>query len=181
MIWMAGLDMGCFYFNRAWLDYRGRTLEQEFGNGWAEGVHPEDLDRCVQHYISSFERRASFAMSYRLQDHRGEFHWILDRGVPHYAADGTFLGFYGGCAETPADSTVARVGQLREALQEMRVFAERLAEAEACTIGTHPQGTFEARAHELQNFARHHAVSEIGRLATDMITYGRIEQGACLR
>ena len=102
MIWMSGTDMGCFYFNRAWLDFRGRTLADEFGNGWAEGVHPDDLERCVQHYASSFQRRAAFAMSYRLQHHTGEFRWILDRGAPHWAADGQFLGFFGGCAETPA-------------------------------------------------------------------------------
>src|SRR4051812_41290539 len=84
LIWMSGMDMGCFYFNRGWLDFRGRSIEQEFGNGWAEGVHPDDLDRCVQHYISSFEKRFPFAMSYRLQHHSGEYRWILDRGVPHY-------------------------------------------------------------------------------------------------
>lgn len=73
MIWMSGADMGCFYFNRAWLDFRGRTLQEEFGNGWAEGVQPDDLERCVQHYVSSFERREAFAMSYRLRHHTGEF------------------------------------------------------------------------------------------------------------
>src|SRR5688572_16933497 len=73
MIWMSGLNLGCFYFNRAWLDYRGRTHEEEFGNGWAEGVHPDDLAACVQHYVSSFEHRAAFAMSYRLQHHSGEY------------------------------------------------------------------------------------------------------------
>src|SRR3954465_11411056 len=87
MIWMSGLDMGCFYFNRAWLDFRGRTLEKEFGNGWAEGGHPEDVERCVNHYISCFQRRLAFAMTYRLRNWEGEFRWILDRGAPHYSAD----------------------------------------------------------------------------------------------
>src|SRR5688572_16011200 len=136
MIWMSGSDMGCFYFNRAWLDYRGRTGEQEFGNGWAEGVHPEDLDRCVQHYISSFEKRVPFAMSYRLRRYCGEYRWILDRGAPHYASDGEFLGFYGGCAETCTDATGARVSELRRVLHEMRAFAERVAgEAHALRSG----------------------------------------------
>src|ERR1051325_7326155 len=99
MIWMSGRDMGCFYFNRAWLDYRGRTLEEEFGNGWTEGVHPEDMECCVQHYVSCFERHVAFAMSYRLLHWSGEYRWILDRGAPHFSAEGEFLGFYGGCAE----------------------------------------------------------------------------------
>lgn len=125
MIWMSGTDLGCFYFNRAWLDFRGRTLQQESGNGWAEGVHPEDLEPCVQHYIGSFEKRVPFAMSYRLLHHAGDYRWILDRGAPHFDADGKFLGFYGGCAETHPDSTVERIKELRHSLHEMHEFAER--------------------------------------------------------
>src|ERR1044071_3690543 len=140
MIWMSGSDMGCFYFNRAWLEYRGRTLQEEFGNGWAEGVHPEDMERCVQHYVTSFERRAAFAMSYRLKHHSGEFRWILDRGAPHYSAQGEFLGFFGGCAETPAEAALGRLKELREALREMEQFAGQIAIREAEALRQYTAG-----------------------------------------
>src|SRR5579883_2861798 len=112
MIWMSGLDMGCFYFNHAWLEFRGRSLEEEQGNGWAEGVHPADMARCVNHYISCFERRVAFAMSYRLKHRSGEFRWILDRGAPHFLPDGTFLGYFGGCAEIISAGSINRHMQL---------------------------------------------------------------------
>jgi PAS domain S-box-containing protein len=185
MIWMSGADMGCFYFNRAWLDFRGRSLQEEFGNGWAEGVHPDDLERCVQHYVSSFDRREAFAMSYRLMHHSGEYRWILDRGAPHWSADGEFLGFYGGCAETPAEVAVERIAQLRQALQEMRGFAERLAQKEAHAMAHDLSGdeTREAKARRehLEHRARQNAAAQIGKLAADMMRYDRIENGACLR
>jgi PAS domain S-box-containing protein len=187
MIWMSGKDLGCFYFNRAWLDYRGRTLAEEFGNGWAEGVHPEDLERCVQHYVSSFERRVAFAMSYRLRHHSGEYRWILDRGAPHYDADGEFLGFFGGCAETPAEVAVERITQLRDALKEMKDFADRVAAKESENAPLYSSG-LDSRSSELaagrsglECRARKNAADQIGRLAADMLVYDRIANGACLR
>jgi PAS domain S-box-containing protein len=193
MIWMSGPDMGCFYFNRAWLDYRGRTTEQEFGNGWAEGVHPEDLERCVQHYITSFKKQIPFAMSYRLQHHTGEYRWILDRGAPHYTPDRQFLGFFGGCVETPVDdsipriqqlSVVARLHHLRLAVDQMRDFADRLAEKEAHKLlrrSTHAE-SLESKASRLsfEHRSRHHAAEQISQLAADMRTYDRIPNGVCL-
>lgn len=185
MIWMSGSDMGCFYFNRAWLDFRGRTAEQEFGNGWAEGVHPDDLQRCVQHYVGSFEQRVSFAMSYRLLHHGGEYRWILDRGVPHYDADGEFLGFYGGCAETPPEAAVDRIKDLRVALREMRDFAERVAAEEAHTLGGYSSGreTLQAKSRRLhsEHRLRQNAATQIGKLAADMLIYDRIRNGVCLQ
>jgi len=183
MIWMSGADMGCFYFNRAWLDFRGRTLEEEFGNGWAEGVHPEDMDRCVQHYVSSFQRRIAFAMSYRLKDANGEFQWILDRGAPHYSADGEFLGFFGGCAVTPAEVAVARITELRNTLHEIHAFALRVAQREADSLRLDFQSEshdFETARNQLERRTREHAANLIGNLAKDMLTYDRIERGACL-
>jgi PAS domain S-box-containing protein len=99
MIWMSGADMLCTFFNKGWLDFTGRPLEQELGNGWAEGVHPEDLDCCSKVYINSFQARHSFTMEYRLRRRDGEYRWILDNGGPRFAADGTFLGYIGSCID----------------------------------------------------------------------------------
>ncbi len=99
MVWMSGPDKLCNYFNKSWLDFVGRTLEQELGNGWAENVHPDDFQRCLQIYASSFDARQPFEMHYRLRHHSGEFRWILDHGVPRFASDGTFEGYVGGCLD----------------------------------------------------------------------------------
>jgi PAS domain S-box-containing protein len=99
MVWMSGTDKLCYYFNKSWLDFVGRSLEQEKGNGWAENVHPEDFDRCLKIYVDSFEARQPFEMEYRLRHHRGQYRWILDHGVPRYSAGGTFEGYIGGCLD----------------------------------------------------------------------------------
>lgn len=187
MIWIAGLDMGCFYFNRAWLDFRGRLLAQEYGHGWAEGVHPDDLDQCVAHYVGCFERRVPFVMKYRLQHFSGEYHWILDRGAPHYSPEGKFLGFVGGCAETakvPAD--VLR-SQLRTGLDQVAGFARDLAgvwleapegaqSRTPLTIFAHNLRHAEgARAREMK-----HAASSLEKLTADMLANADLENGECV-
>jgi PAS domain S-box-containing protein len=99
MVWMAGTDKLCYYFNKGWLDFVGRTLEQESGNGWAENVHPEDYVRCLEIYVRNFDAHRPFEMEYRMRHHTGQYRLILDRGVPRYAPDGTFEGYVGGCLD----------------------------------------------------------------------------------
>jgi PAS domain S-box-containing protein len=99
MIWRSGLDAKCDYFNKTWLAFTGRSVEQEMGDGWAEGVHPDDLERCVSRYLDHFERREPFEMEYRLRRHDGAYRWIFDRGVPFADDNGNFAGFIGSCVD----------------------------------------------------------------------------------
>ncbi len=99
LIWRADPEGLCDYFNARWLDFTGRTLAQELGNGWAEGVHPEDLDRCFTHYRDHFDRRAVFEMEYRLRRADGTYRWLFDRGTPFFEPDGTFAGYIGSCID----------------------------------------------------------------------------------
>jgi PAS domain S-box-containing protein len=123
MIWASGPDKLCTFFNKPWLDFTGRTLEQELGDGWATGVHPDDLDGCVATYYSSFDARRDFRMEYRLRRADGEYRWILDNGLPLYR-DREFAGFIGSCI----DITELKMIQDRLRASEARLLsAQRLA------------------------------------------------------
>jgi PAS domain S-box-containing protein len=96
MVRVSGVDNQCTDFNGAWLEFTGRTREEELGDGWTQGVHPDDLARCVETYCQAFDARAGFRMEYRLRRHDGEFRWVLDTGVPVFTnANGSFLGYIG--------------------------------------------------------------------------------------
>jgi PAS domain S-box-containing protein len=130
MIWMAGTDRLCTYVNQPWLDFTGRPLQAELGNGWAEGVHNEDVKRCLEIYSQAFDQRQSFAMEYRLRRNDGEYRWILDIGVPRFNRDGSFAGYIGSCLDITdrklAEEALATVGsRLIEAHEEERTWIAR--------------------------------------------------------
>ncbi len=124
MIWLAGLDKLCSYFNRPWLEFTGRSLEQEEGNGWAEGVHPDDFSRCLETYVGAFDRREPFRMTYRLKRHDGEYRWILDTGNPWHDGQGTFARYAGSCIDI-TEMVVAK-RDLEESNEELLHFSYRV-------------------------------------------------------
>jgi len=99
LIWVSGLDKACCFFNSGWLRFTGRTLQEELGNGWAEDIHPDDLQRRLGVYGAAFDARETFRLEYRLKRHDGQYRWVLDRGAPYYLEDGTFAGYIGACID----------------------------------------------------------------------------------
>ena len=95
LLWMAGNDKLCEFFNQGWLSFTGRSLDQEIGNGWVQGVHPDDMRHCLEIYHSAFDARRPFEMEYRLRRHDGEYRWVLDTGAPRFASGGEFMGYVG--------------------------------------------------------------------------------------
>ena len=130
MIWTTGTDKLCDYVNKPWLDFTGRTIEQELGNGWAEGIHSEDVDHCLRTYREAFDNREQFEMEYRLRSRDGEYRWIFDRGVPRFNADWTFAGYIGCCIDVTdrkrAEEALSTIGRrLIEAHEEERTWIGR--------------------------------------------------------
>jgi two-component system, cell cycle sensor histidine kinase and response regulator CckA len=123
MIWVSGTDKLCTFFNQRWLEFTGRAIEQELGNGWAEGVHPADLDACLAVYNAAFDNRETFQMEYRLRGADGEYRWILDNGSPRFTRDEAFAGYIGSAIDI-TDSK-RRQGQTLNAqkLESLGVFA----------------------------------------------------------
>jgi PAS domain S-box-containing protein len=99
LVWTSGTDKLCNYFNRVWLEFTGRSLEQEKGNGWTEGVHPDDMQRCLDIYVKAFDKREKFSMEYRLRRNDGIYRWIIDDGCPRYDSKGEFIGYIGHCLD----------------------------------------------------------------------------------
>ena len=141
LIWMADTDKLCTFLNQCWLDFTGRSMEQELGHGWAEAVHPEDLARCLGIYSGAFDARVDFEMEYRLKRFDGKYRWIVDYGVPRFEADGAFCGYIGSCVDITdrklaAESLEELSGRLIAAQDEERTriarelhddFSQRLA------------------------------------------------------
>jgi PAS domain S-box-containing protein len=130
LLWMAGTDGLCTFFNQTWLTFTGRSLEEEWGVGWAENVHFEDFEACMNTYVRAFNARSVFEMEYRLRRHDGAYRWILDRGTPRYTPTGAFAGYIGSCIDITERRSLE--SELRVAVQERDEFL---------SIASHELGT----------------------------------------
>ena len=95
LIWMTGTDGLCNYFNKPWLEFTGRTMEQEVGKGWTEGMHPDDVQGCFDGFLPAFHARRPFRMEYRLRRADGEYRWVIESGIPRYTGAREFAGYIG--------------------------------------------------------------------------------------
>lgn len=128
LIWMSDASKASTWFNRPWLEFTGRSLEQEVGIGWAECVHPDDYAHCLETYSANFDARQPFEMDYRLRRHDGVYRWVMDRGIPIFGHDGIFLGYMGSCIDINERKEAEEQGDaLLKMEQAARVQAERTA------------------------------------------------------
>jgi PAS domain S-box-containing protein len=143
LIWIAGPDKLCHYFNKLWLELTGRTIEQELGNGWMEGVHLDDRPHCQETYLRSFMAQEDFKIEFRLRRYDGHYRWMLNHGVPLFGPEGKFIGFIGSCVDitnrkhteeavqrlnTELEGRVAaRTAALRESHEQMESFTYTVA------------------------------------------------------
>lgn len=127
LIWRSNTTAQCDYFNKTWLAYTGKTLEQELHNGWVEGVHPGDREQCMATYLEAFDKQSPFEMEYRLQHRSGAYRWIVDHGSPFYDLDGQFAGYIGSCYDINGQKQAEQELRDERALLEVHV-AERSSE-----------------------------------------------------
>jgi len=144
LIWMSGPDRLCTYFNQPWLDFTGRRLEDELGNGWAEGVHPDDIEKCLDTYTRAFDRREQFKMEYRLRSRDGQFRWVLDIGVPRVNADGSFAGYIGSCIDLTerkhAEQSLEKSHQLNASILESLINHVAVLDSEGTIVAATKPG-----------------------------------------
>ncbi|HQW89948.1 MAG TPA: PAS domain S-box protein, partial [Nitrospira sp.] len=116
MVWMAGPDTHITFINKRWLEFTGRTVQEEIGDNWFTGIHADDLDRCRKSYLQAFKSEQPFFLEYRLRRHDGEYRWIMDTGVPLFDEEGQFGGYIGTCMDLTERKDME--DQLRRMLKE---------------------------------------------------------------
>jgi PAS domain S-box-containing protein len=172
MILMSDANALCTYFNRAWLEFRGRRLEEEIGNGWTEGLHPDDRDLCLESYLKSFTSRQPFRMQYRIQKADGEFVWVEVAGVPRHNDNGDFAGLMASAIDisdrrrgffTPDEESVRMVLALTERERQVLVLiaAGNSTKQAATTLGISYKTADSHRSRILEKLGVHETASMV--------------------
>ena len=172
MIWMAGRDALHSYFNPAWLEFRGRALAEETGNGWTEGIHPDDRDLCLETYSQSFSARQRFRMQYRMRGSDGEYHWLENCGSPVHNEAAEFVGYVGSVSDisdrkrsqhTPDAESVRLVFSLTERERQVLVLIAdgKSTKEAAITLGISYKTADSHRSRILEKLGIHETASMV--------------------
>ena len=171
MVWTSGTDAMCSFFNRAWLEFRGRRMDEEMGNGWTEGLHPDDRDLCLETYLKAFSARQAFRVQYRLQKANGDYSWVENTGTPRFR-DGAFIGFTGTALDvsdrrrrafTPDEQSVRMVFSLTERERQVLVLIAdgRSTKEAAATLGISYKTADSHRSRILEKLGVHETASMV--------------------
>ena len=186
LIWRSSPERLCDYCNKPWLDFTGRTLEQELGSGWAEGVHPDDRERFRQAYAAASEDRREFETEYRLRRHDGAYRWVLHNGRPYRRPDGSFGGYFHACLDVTArkDTEERLRGAVSEKEHQLRELHHRAKNNMQLVLSLlrlqgKRAGSAEVKAQLEESAARVHAVAlaqselsrEEGPAGYDFVSY----------
>jgi PAS domain S-box-containing protein len=177
MMWMSGTNGLCYWFNKGWLDYTGRTMGQEIGNGWRDGVHPDDREKCLAVSEKCFASHEPFRMEYRLQRKDGTYHWILDNGIPIFSSDGIFEGYIGSCFD------IHEMRTAQERKDEFIGIASHELKTPITTIKVYLQVLEKmAKKSRNANLASHLSkldmhVDKLTRLVSDLLDLSKIQAG----
>jgi PAS domain S-box-containing protein len=143
LIWMGGIDQKLYYFNKGWLEFRGRVSKQEAGLGWHEGLHPDDVSLWSKTFSSVFEHREGFTLEFRLKRHDGEFRWLLTRATPRFLKNGEFTGYIGACADITerkkTEEALKESEEMTRSIVETALDAVILIDAQDMIIGWNKQ------------------------------------------
>ncbi len=176
MIWMSGPDKLCNFFNKGWLEFTGRSATEEFGHGWTEGVHAEDLENVLEVYETAFDAREPFTMEYRLRGKDGEYRWVLNTGTPRFEAGGVFVGYIGSCLDI-ADLKQAELDHELQSMELARVGRLALMGELAASLAhevNNPVGAMVTNANAGQRMLAHGQLGteELQELFADIISDG---------
>jgi PAS domain S-box-containing protein len=171
MVWTSGTDAMCSFFNRAWLEFRGRRMDEEMGNGWTEGLHPDDRDLCLETYLKAFSARQAFRVQYRLQKANGDYSWVENTGTPRFR-DGCFIGFTGTALDvsdrrrrafTPDEQSVRMVFSLTERERQVLVLIAdgKSTKEAASTLGISYKTADSHRSRILEKLGVHETASMV--------------------
>jgi PAS domain S-box-containing protein len=171
MVWTSGTDAMCSFFNRAWLEFRGRRMDEEMGNGWTEGLHPDDRDLCLETYLKAFSARQAFRVQYRLQKANGDYSWVENTGTPRFR-DGSFIGFTGSALDisdrrrrafTPDEQSVRMVFSLTERERQVLVLIAdgKSTKEAASTLGISYKTADSHRSRILEKLGVHETASMV--------------------